>query len=361
MSASTPRADNLVAATVWSNGVNRYTGLGDAEIDRMIPPEKWLNALENIQSSRTAVVTADEIDEAVQFRSDFLPAEINKLISIHSASSFFHGMWDINHQNPKYGNNPNKIIDDREQELDEWVPGNSDVAREHFYECPYHIIPINTGDNHWSVIFIVLEKTKVALETYQDPAVDTPSYYTQIVDYSIVDPRVSGGIADPAVDAYAETRGNFIEERLDAVFKFCRIGSTRPETELRRPIWVPRQEDNDNWSSGLRVIDFIWEMLRRIQDFESSGAQNRESLFRPMRPYFDPDYVRLDVAGAIAAMGLQRQDFRARITLAQVDMVIPQAGTDGLRTGDTPRRLWGPLARPQIPRDSAGISGKNKQ
>ncbi|GAW18942.1 hypothetical protein ANO14919_084260 [Xylariales sp. No.14919] len=355
------RPDASVTADIWSNRVTRYTNPPDDRLDIQDPTGRWVDALENIQSFRNAVLTADEIEEAILFRYDFLPANISKLIYIHSAESGFAGMWDIDHQPPKYGNNPNNKLEDQKQELDEWITSNIDVLQESFHKHPYHIMPINTGGNHWEVIFIVMEKSK------RDVDVGNPAIYTQLAGFSIVDPRVSGGKADPLVDIEAQThaRNVFINERLGGIFRRCQLHTKSDDgnDKVERMIWVPKQEVNDNWSSGLRIIDFVWEMLRRIQDVESSGIRNTESLFRPMRPYFDPDYVRLDAAGAIAARGLQDRDFRARVCLTQVNRVLLETEDMGIETSPIPAQdLRSSLARPpvqMIPQEFLGRTRNN--
>ncbi|KAJ8116331.1 hypothetical protein ONZ43_g4468 [Nemania bipapillata] len=191
---SAPDNKQFARATVWSDGVNQYTSLGqnpslddaddnmDSEVGVDGETDRWLNALENIQSSRTAPVTADEIDEAVAFRSDALPSSINSLIAIRSASAGYPGLWNSDYRNPAWGNIIH-LEDDIEAERSEWLDANTERLREHFYECPYHIWPIDTG-GHWEVIFMVLEKDD-----------EHPTQYRKLIAYAVVDPLVSGGLS----------------------------------------------------------------------------------------------------------------------------------------------------------------------
>lgn len=55
-----------------------------------------------------------------------------------------------------------------------------------------------------------------------------------------------------------------------------------------------------------------------------SKIRNIDTLLGSTSPYFDPDYVRLEAAGAIAAQGLRQQEYRGRIVLAKVTAITPK-------------------------------------
>ncbi|KAI0100733.1 hypothetical protein GGR51DRAFT_575220 [Nemania sp. FL0031] len=346
MSIPVDKADTFARATVWSHGVNQYTPLDQDKLeggtgisidqsltsDNVKDSDTWLNALENIQSSWKAHVTSNEIDEAVTFRHDALPASINKLLCVHSANSGPHGFANQSYENPEWGNPAEDEIQERiEQDGDDFIRDHGDELKEKLHKYPYHLWPVNTG-GHWEVIFIVLEKTG-----------NDPDTYSRVFGYAVVDPLVSGGKADDYSEVNA--RSKFINTRLNEIFQDSHSTTQRPNFfECERNIWVPKQ--SDNWSSGLRAIDFIWEILRRIQDMETSGLRNLESLFRPMRPYFNPEYVRLEAAGAIAARGLKTVDYQARIVLARVNGILPKIKED-TQPRDV-RELMAPYPQPNI-------------
>ncbi|KAI0552103.1 hypothetical protein F4679DRAFT_592610 [Xylaria curta] len=338
MSIPDNKQDEFTRATVWSAGVNDYI---PPEQDNLYLPKpvKWLDALENIQSHRQAPVTAGEIDEAIQFRADALPAGVNRLISIPSASNGYEGFWDINYKRPEWGRGA--ILEfEKENYESEWIVNNQMVIEDNLIKHPYHMWPINTGKGHWEVIFMVFERTP-----------DHPAEYRQLSRYAIIDPRLSGGKPDTEDGLYGGdnySRAKFVDQQLERFFmaypKIQRPGN--PES-YERMIWVPQQKEDDHWSSGLRIIQFAWEMLERIQDMETSGIRNIHVLFRPMRPYFNPDYVRLTAAGAIAARGLETENFRARITLARVHEIRPKGRSkksERLFASD----LFAPLALPPV-------------
>ncbi len=68
---------------------------------------------------------------------------------------------------------------------------------------------------------------------------------------------------------------------------------------------------------------------------ETSGIRSTETLFRPMRPYFDPYYLYLGVAGVLAARGLQKRNSRARIVLAEIAEIEPKT-----RTKDSKKKIF---------------------
>ncbi|RYC64674.1 hypothetical protein CHU98_g1546 [Xylaria longipes] len=307
------RRNFLATATVWSTGVNEFLSPGDKTT--VGEPVKWLDALENIQSSRDTPLTADEIDEAIQFRAEALPAGVGKLISILSADSFGPGFWDKDHIGPHWTLYKD-VATNREHYTNQIMANNNEVISENFITHPYHIWPIQTTGGQWKIIFMVFETTPTH-----------PTIYRRFSRYAIIDPRLEGGVADRRDADYDPEKYNvfyYIDQIITTFMSTNRLDGPDRWSEHQHAIWVPKQRDDDDWSSGLRVIQFVWEMIERIQDMETSGIRNIDALFRPMRPYFNPDYVRLSAAGAIAARGLERQDFRARICLARTREIKPK-------------------------------------
>ncbi|KAI0443944.1 hypothetical protein F4803DRAFT_574007 [Xylaria telfairii] len=341
MADSAIREKYLTQATVWSAGVNEYV-TPENDSTTVYEPEIWLDALENIQSYREAPVTADEIDEAIQFRTEALPAGVSRLISVLSASNAYAEFWDETDRG-RGGNSTLSALDPtyrHDEKVARWIVNNQDVIENSLVNHPYHIWPIKTANNHWEVIFMVFEVTP-----------EFPGEYRRLSRYAIIDPQLSGGKCDTkTAKSYPElgNRAKFLDEQHEQFISIYSDKIRRPgNTEAyERMIWVPKQPMDDNWSSGLRIIQFAWEMLERIQDMEISGIRNIDSLFRPMRPYFNPDYVRLTAAGAIAARGLERESFSARICLARVRNVRPKGyyGKRRLVCSD----LYNPLALPEV-------------
>ncbi|KAI1745986.1 hypothetical protein F4680DRAFT_463360 [Xylaria scruposa] len=338
MSTPDNKQDWFATATVWSAGVNDYIPL-EQNYSNLPKPVKWLDALENIQSHRQAPVTAGEIDEAIQFRADALPAGVNKLISIPSANNGYEGFWDINYRRPEWGRG-DQLDFEKENYGGEWMINNQMVIEDNLIKHPYHIWPINTGKGHWEIIFMVFETTP-----------DHPDEYRLLSRYAIIDPRLSGGKAETGDGYYGGenySRADFIDQQLERFFgAYPKIKRPGYPPDYERMIWIPQQKEDDHWSSGLRIIQFAWEMLERIQDMETSGMRNIHGLFRPMRPYFNPDFVRLSAAGAIAARGLDTEDFRARITLARVNEIRPK-GRSKTSERVFARDLFAPLALPPV-------------
>ncbi|KAH8165773.1 hypothetical protein CIB48_g2502 [Xylaria polymorpha] len=342
MAAPAKNEKKLTQATVWSNGVNEYiTPEEDSTLSTVYEPVKWLDALENIQSHREAPVTADEIDESIQFRTDALPPGVSRLISVLSASNGYTELWDQNDKGPGGSSlDPTYGHDDK---VARWIIDNAPAIQGSLISHPYHIWPIRTANNHWEVIFMVFETTP-----------ESPDEYGRLSRYAIIDPQLSGGKCDHKLaKSYPElgSRAKFLDEQHELFLSFYRDSISRPGNPqlYERMIWVPKQPMDDNWSSGLRVIQFAWEMLERIQDMETSRIRNIDALFRPMRPYFNPDYVRLTAAGAIAARGLERENFSGRICLARVRDVRPKGyPRNGRRLVCSD--LYSPLALPPIQR-----------
>ncbi|KAI0865217.1 hypothetical protein F4860DRAFT_527930 [Xylaria cubensis] len=333
MSIPDNKQDVFARATVWSAGVNDYIPPEQDNLNRP-KPVKWLDALENIQSHRQAPLTANEIDEAIQFRSDALPAGVNRLISIPSASNGCKGFWDRHYRRPDWGSRGTDLEYEQENYRGEWISNNQMVVEENLIQHPYHIWPINTGKGHWEVIFMVFETTP-----------DYPTEYRLLSRYAIIDPRLSGGKAEKDDDY---DRADFVDQQLERFFMFYpKIKRPGYPPSYERMIFVPRQKEDDHWSSGLRIIQFAWEMLERIQDMETSGIRNIDTLFRPMRPYFNPDFVRLSAAGAIAARGLETENFRARIALTRVREIRPK-GRSKTSERVFARDLFAPLALPAV-------------
>ncbi|KAI0490509.1 hypothetical protein F4859DRAFT_520291 [Xylaria cf. heliscus] len=344
MSIPDNKKNQFARATIWSAGVNQYPELDDDNLGRVEEPQKWLDALENIQSHSEAPVTAAEIDEAIQFRSDALPAGINRLISIASASNGYEGFWDRNYRRREWGNRTDQIEYHREEYSGEWILNNQEVVEDGLIQHPYHFWPINTGGGHWNVIFMIFQTTP-----------EHPDEFRLMSSYSIIEPRLSGGksaMADPDYDMRIAQTAEYVDQMLERfISAYNRVERPGPPSNYERIIWVPKQDPDDDWSSGLRVIQFVWEMLERIQDMETSGIRNFASLLRPTRPYFNPDYVRLSAAGAIAARGLQREDFDARIALARVRRIRPKGRSAGPDSGPFfARGLFAPLALPEVQR-----------
>ncbi|KAI1360277.1 hypothetical protein F5Y08DRAFT_343843 [Xylaria arbuscula] len=347
-------------ATVFSNGVNTFWNEEHHPHENFNDPSAWVDALENVQSSPTATVSADEITQAALFRWDFLPQQFKRLITVHIPTAMYWGAWDH-----RFVRGKNKYAQDFAERLDsdweEFLIANNEALIKNFAKSPYHILPIWTGEGHWNLIFIVLQKsrhgtTEYKISTGQELAQDEEdqtSEFQRLVAYAVVDPKTSGDKLHKDDDSpssyYEKERARHIDGRLYNLFNSCNLISADAQGHHRdceRRLWVPKQEATDNWSSGLRVIDTMWELFRRITDMEMSGLRNVESLFRPMRPFFDPYYTRLDVAGAIAAQALRNQSFRARIVLAQVTAINPKSVPDQeelnpiLPRGDWTSRPW---------------------
>ncbi|KAI3321965.1 hypothetical protein HD806DRAFT_545629 [Xylariaceae sp. AK1471] len=318
MSVPRDKESTFARAAVWSDGLNDYTEPEWNEFESVVSPTtQWVPALERIQAYREAFLTAPEIDEAVAFRENFLPTEVKKRVNIFSAESGYPRLWNPNYRDffsrtLKEDKRPNAA--DENQIFEKYMADNVMTLKETFSAHPYHMWPINTGD-HWEVVFVVLKKSDEDSDEY-----DTLSAFT------VVDPRLPGRKPDPE-DAEGQDKADIIIYRLGRMFELCDIGSKEDYFNLERLIWVPEQGKGDNWSCGLRAIWFVWEILIRLQDMETSGIRDTNMLFRPMRPYFNPDYVRLDAAGAIAARGLNSEDFRARIAVARVTRIVPKPQT----------------------------------
>ncbi|KAI0459996.1 hypothetical protein F5B21DRAFT_523882 [Xylaria acuta] len=329
----------FTTATVWStggsNGINDYVPPERDFLTSVSGPERWVSALENIQSHREAPLTADEIDESIQFRADALPAEINKLIFIPSASTGWDGFWNKDQRPPGGWSSGMGRDADKESYESHWLVNSWERMEKFLVKHPYHIWPINTG-GHWEVIFMVFET-----------APDHPTEYRRPSCFAIVDPRLSGGKAEKRSEEYE--RADFCNQQLQRFFSILRVNQVGRLGQYERMIWVPKQQDDDNWSSGLRVIQFVWEMLERIQDMETSGIRNIDALIRPMRPYFNPDYVRLSAAGAIAANGLDTEGFRGRICIARVREIRPKGRPEGA-VRQFADGLRCPLALPKVER-----------
>ncbi|KAI8627663.1 hypothetical protein F5Y19DRAFT_486604 [Xylariaceae sp. FL1651] len=254
----------FATGTIWSDGVNEFTpsnGNGNSE------KPYWLPALENVQSSREASVTAAKIDEALSFRYRFVPDEFRHLIWLFPAS---------------------------------------------YVACQYR--------RPLAVHFIVLVRSWTGSQLLFD----------RFAYFSFINPLFPASSADlrynsqqqieDAHKARADMEDIIWRHEISSIVSDKRLGA--------REIRLPRQ--HDNFSSSLRAIWAAWELLLRIQDLETSSVRDSagirvyDELFRPMRPYFDPDYVRLDVAGCIAARALQEEDYEARIVVARVDRVKPE-------------------------------------
>lgn len=60
-----------------------------------------------------------------------------------------------------------------------------------------------------------------------------------------------------------------------------------------------------------------------------SEIRNVNSLFRPIRPFFNPGHFRHEAAGAIAARRIQAVDYRGRIVLARINGIVSQDTPNG--------------------------------
>jgi hypothetical protein len=317
---SVPRDQEVpfTSATVWSDGLNDYTDPEWDDFDCVAPPiAKWVPALERIQTHREAAVTAPEIDEALTFRYHYLPAEVKRCVNIFSAESGYPRLWNPNYRDfSPWSMDQDKMPDPTEEnkKFEKYLTDNEESLKQIFSVHPYHMWPINTG-NHWEVVFIVLTKSD-----------EDSKEYDMLSAFTVIDPRLPGRKPSPE-DVEAQEKAVEVIDRLGSIFEFCGLWYKGDHLNLERLIWVPEQKKGDNWSSGLRAIWFVWEMLIRLQDMETSGVRDIDMLFKPMRPYFNPDYVRLDAAGAIAAGGLRSEGFKGRIAVARVTRVTPKPQT----------------------------------
>ncbi|KAI0205142.1 hypothetical protein F4808DRAFT_456138 [Astrocystis sublimbata] len=354
---------SFTAATVWSKGANKY--LSQDEGTHLQPMHSQaprmpicINALENMQASWNRHTTAMEIDEAIRFHLQSLPESVCNLISIRSGSMAFRDFWDME-ENWGHGQEG-----DSEERGNEWLSANrgrpGDVRYKkdgtprrtqhietRLMQYPYHIWPINTGDQ-WEVIFIVMEKNHP--ENYRKD--EKEQDYRLLYRWSNVNPRVSGGRQNPSDGDYSREenrRQAFIADRMKQIFSVC--GKIQdppvPWDKAQRMIWVPKQPEGDDWSSGLRVIQFITEMIDRIFDIESSGVRDVEKLFKPMKNYFDPHYIRMRSAGAIAANALEQASWRARIVVAPVRFLRPEH-MDENEDDFEARGLRNPMLKPEL-------------
>ncbi|KAI1153477.1 hypothetical protein F4825DRAFT_449429 [Nemania diffusa] len=119
--------------------------------------------------------------------------------------------------------------------------------------------------------------------------------YRKLDAFAIADPQLSVGKASIKAkgfyDDHADNRSEFITTRLEDILILCQ--------------------------------------LRIIQDMAMSEIRNVNSLFRPIRPFFNPGHFRHEAAGAIAARRIQAVDYRGRIVLARINGIVSQDTPNG--------------------------------
>ncbi|KAH9897180.1 hypothetical protein F4778DRAFT_783287 [Xylariomycetidae sp. FL2044] len=275
---STPILDiNTALGLVIHGGYGGYEPISQLQGVKLAPALDWIEGLEMLQKSSTTFVESSSIDSAVQFQHSFLPEHVRSQINVVTGN--YGALFDAFNQGKEGDRNFQENLETMHDEYGFFAALKS--AR-------WTLWPINTNGNHWMCVVLELAQTVAT------------GLYDRVVAYAIV-------------DGFRNTKNrDFFLQRVVRVLE--RDGITVPRN-AQRQIWSPRQPDG--YTCGLRTTHFMWEMMNRMSGVVL-GEKADQELWMPMSGYFDPDHVRLQMAGYIAAWGLRDLKYKARVSIQLV-------------------------------------------
>ena len=227
-------------------------------------------------------------------------------------------------------------------------------------QSPYFFWPINTGDNHYVTLIMVLgvngekaQKRVKALEDprrIHDPTLEVPVPWEEVVQWSIVDPkrgRLDAKGKEQNQDEKDEhlRRVQHVKKRVRRILKHGGIKWLN-DTEYMEAIdepkfalpWVPPQ--SDDWSSGLRSFALIKKQCEVVLDFHCAEEIWIEEFFwQSAGGYFNPHATRHEMMGLLATSCIRDMNWQARIAIEPVHLLDGINGQQGF-----PARLLRPTA-----------------
>ena len=227
-------------------------------------------------------------------------------------------------------------------------------------QSPYFFWPINTGDNHYVTLIMVLgiNGTKAqerlrALEDQRrihDPTLEMPVPWEEVVQWSIVDPKRGHLNAEGKEQNQRERdrhvlRIQHVKKRVRRILshggikwlKETEYMSTVEEPKFSLP-WIPPQLDE--WSSGFRSFALIKKQCEVVLDLHCGEEIWLETYFwQSAMGYFNPHATRHEMMGLLAVGCIRDMNWQARIAIEPVHLLDGINGQQGF-----PARLLRPTA-----------------
>ncbi|KAI2619846.1 hypothetical protein GGS26DRAFT_595249 [Hypomontagnella submonticulosa] len=270
---------NQTAPTGNTCPIQHILNPNEAEIPR--PKDGWpdIRGLHVLQDHREKWANGSTIDACLNMLHDGLYGRLKNKIHIVAA--------DIE----------DMFTEDRPQNFERALGWNR--FKRLFTRTEFTLWPINYGGYHWELC--VIRKSNPDR---------TNDGWKNITHFCLMD---SWGHKR---DAANQRRNDFLTGRLKRFF--ASVGFTVTENTLR-DVQVPAQKDG--WSCGLRTYWAARQMINRIQELDIGEYDNQEALWRPIRGYFNPDFVRFEMMGLNAFEAIKRMDYKARMAVELVATV----------------------------------------
>lgn len=313
------------------NGMIRPKPSGGAQLAKLLPDPNV--AADNLYALNTA-----------QLRED-MPA--NDSIVMYSLQAMMTYLPDEVYDQIYTGEQPGEETDFGDLVTDEAFASNlpgrwseSDRMFRNMKLCQYLFWPINTGQNHYVTLIMVLGKDPAAVKARQDymkiPAhvhsevLNTPVPYDQVLQWSVVDPK--RGELDSKGKQLNQRERDRHDQRVHRVRRRVRRILTQGGFNMSAAVysqstgspahtlpWVPPQLAGDDWSSGMRAFALIRKQCDMIVDFHCAEVPFDEAYFWERSPgWLNPHQVRHEMMGLLAVNCVRDMRWKARLAIEPV-------------------------------------------
>ncbi|KAI0133923.1 hypothetical protein BJ170DRAFT_729209 [Xylariales sp. AK1849] len=254
-----------------------------------------IEALEDLQSTKTGWLSANAINIPTEYRISFLPKEAEGRINYMSSNHQYLSSLFLRDESKKNegGKNKSRKHGSKWKGLLDTITGKPELASEMFGSISAHeytLWAVTVGNHFVTIVLHMQEDGKENHDTV-----------TQVA------------VIDPAQDSKTE---EFVRTRLKHIMKALAYNY---DPSVRR-VWTPKQKDS--WSCGLSTANVLKVMIQRISDqYLSGGDGYSETLWRPFRPYLNLDELRGELTGLAAEVLKRRTGYRSRTLVGMVNLV----------------------------------------
>ncbi|RYP61419.1 hypothetical protein DL769_007704 [Monosporascus sp. CRB-8-3] len=192
--------------------------------------------------------------------------------------------------------------------------------------APYFFWPVNTGNNHYVTVIMVLGKDEAAeaeraellrdTRRVHDEELQVPIPFDQVLQWSVVDPERG---------RYTEERVGLVEVRVQRILEMggikfddnvTRFMESRDDARYAHP-WVPPQ--TDDWSSGMRSFALIRRQCDIVVQFHCEEIEwDRERFWGAAPGFLNVHAIRHEMMGMLAVNCIQDMGWMARIAIEPV-------------------------------------------
>lgn len=242
----------------------------------------WVDALRTLQLSSLGDVDSAALEATLEFRESFLPNFVRSQLGLLPAGLYF-GLLCI--PEAQY---TRRIQAAKQEPLSFW--------RE-IKKGPFVLWAGNLAGAHWIGVVLYLEETQKG-----------SGRFDRVVQYAMNN-------SSQSIEEATSVTNNYVDTQLIRVLAEDGI-TVAPGA--KQPMFTPRQRNN--WACGIYTYKFLHVMMQRIEKYITEPSYGIDVLWEDIIQRWNPDELRLEMAGLCAARGLTDAtiNYHARIAVERV-------------------------------------------